>query len=265
MIDRQKFIDMMLPAAQKYGQQIGVDPRIIVVQAAHETGWAASAPGHNYFGIKSHGESGGQNLTTHEFLNGQNVKTNDSFRTYNSPEDSVAGYASFLSGNPRYQPMLKAQGLDAQIDALGKSGYATDPNYAQAIGSIAHSIPVSSMVAAQPASPPQAPGTPAPAMGQPVNIGTPPEQPAPQVAQGQQQQPQQTPSMMTAFQDFKNGDMQGGLKNVFGSLSGMGNAMGGGQQSAPMQPAPTPGPSQQQMQALSQVLAGLGRRRSNQA
>lgn len=117
-------------------------------------------------------------------------------------------------------------------------------------------------VAAQPISPPQAPGTPAPAMGQPINVGAPPaqQQPVPQVAQTQQQQP----SMATAFNDFKGGDVQGGLKNVFGSLSAMGSAMGG-DAPAPVQAPPLQGPSQQQMQALGQVLAGLGRRRSNQA
>lgn len=257
--NQQSFINMMMPAAQKFGQQIGIDPRIIVAQAAHETGWGASAPGNNYFGIKSHGEDGGQNLTTHEVLNGQRVKINDNFRTFNSPEDSVAGYANFLTSNPRYQPMLKAQGLDAQVAELGKSGYATDPNYANEVGTIARGIPISSQIAAQPASPPQAPGTPAPALGQPVNIGQLPQQQAPQVAPTQQQ-----PTMMNAFNDFKSGDMQGGMKNVFGSLSAMGGAMDSGQP-APVQPAHIQGPSQQQMQALSQVLSGLGRRRSNQA
>lgn len=103
-------------------------------------------------------------------------------------------------------------------------------------------------VAAQPASPPQAPGTPAPAMGQPINVGTPPvQQPqqAPQVAQNQPQQP----SMMTAFNDFKSGDVKGGLTNVFGSLSGMAGSFDGGQ-AAPAPAAPLQGPSQQQMQAL---------------
>ena len=69
--------------------------------------------------------------------------------------------------------------------------------------------------------------------------------------------------MATAFNDFKGGDMQGGLKNVFGSLSAMGSAMGG-EAPAPVQAPPLQGPSQQQMQALGQVLAGLGRRRTNQ-
>ncbi|NVM43229.1 glycoside hydrolase family 73 protein [Ochrobactrum intermedium] len=138
--DKQKFIDTLLPAAIEHGQRIGVDPRIIVAQAAQETGWGKSAPGNNFFGIKSHGQGGGQNLTTHEVINGQRVKINDSFRTFASPQDSVAGYADFIGSNKRYRPMREAQGLDAQLQALGASGYATDPNYARSVGAIARSI-----------------------------------------------------------------------------------------------------------------------------
>jgi flagellar protein FlgJ len=65
---------------------------------------------------------------------------NDSFRGYASPADSVAGYADFLLKNPRYKPMMQAQGLDAQLQALGASGYATDPNYANSVGAIARSL-----------------------------------------------------------------------------------------------------------------------------
>ena len=138
--DKQAFIDALLPAAIEQGKRIGVDPRIIVAQAAQETGWGRSAPGNNYFGIKSHGQEGGQNLTTHEVINGKRVKINDSFRTFNSPGDSVAGYADFIASNPRYRPMMQAQGLDAQLAELGRSGYATDPNYANSVGAIARSI-----------------------------------------------------------------------------------------------------------------------------
>lgn len=140
--DKQKFIETLMPAAIEHGQRIGVDPRIIVAQAAQETGWGKSAPGNNFFGIKSHGQGGGQNLTTHEVINGQRVKVNDSFRTFASPQDSVAGYADFIGSNKRYRPMREAQGLDAQLQALGASGYATDPNYARSVGAIARSINV---------------------------------------------------------------------------------------------------------------------------
>jgi len=142
MSNRAAFIGMLMPAAIEASQRTGIDPRIIVAQAAQETGWGRSAPGNNYFGIKSHGQGGGQNLTTHEVINGQRVKINDSFRAFNSPADSVAGYADFMSSNKRYTPMRTAQGLDAQLSELGKSGYATDPNYASSVGAIARSIPL---------------------------------------------------------------------------------------------------------------------------
>lgn len=137
---KQGFVDMLGPAAIQYGNQIGVDPRIILAQAAQETGWGRSAPGNNYFGIKSHGKGGGQTFTTHEVINGKRVKTQDSFRSFNSPADSVAGYADFLTKNKRYRPMLGAKGLEAQVAALGQSGYATDPNYGSSIYNIAKGI-----------------------------------------------------------------------------------------------------------------------------
>lgn len=138
--NRQKFIDTLMPAAIEASRRTGVDPRIIVAQAAQETGWGRSAPGNNYFGIKSHGQSGGQTFTTHEVINGKRVKIQDSFRSFASPEDSVAGYADFITRNQRYTGFRNAQGLDAQLSALQASGYATDPNYSNAVGAIARSI-----------------------------------------------------------------------------------------------------------------------------
>lgn len=137
---RKSFIESLLPAAIEQGKRTGVDPRIIVAQAAQETGWGKSAPGNNYFGIKSHGQSGGNTLATTEYVNGSPVTEMASFRGYASPADSVRGYGDFITQNPRYKPLREAQGLDAQLAALGASGYATDPNYANSVGSIARSI-----------------------------------------------------------------------------------------------------------------------------
>lgn len=144
---KEKFISALMPEAMRVGQEIGVDPRVIVAQAAQETGWGKSAPGNNFFGIKSHGQSGGQNLTTHEVINGQRVKVNDSFRQYESPADSVRGYGEFITRNPRYEPFRTAGSLDEQLAALQESGYATDPNYANSVGSIARSIPMPTQTA----------------------------------------------------------------------------------------------------------------------
>lgn len=140
--DREAFIQEMMPHAQRVAQQTGLDPRLIIAQAAQETGWGKSAPGNNYFGIKSHGQAGGNNLATNEVINGETVRMNQSFRGYEGMGDSVDGYAEFLQKNPRYKQMLGAGDLDGQLAALGASGYATDPNYANSVGSIARSIQV---------------------------------------------------------------------------------------------------------------------------
>jgi len=138
--NRESFISAMMPHAVEASKMTGVDPRLIVAQAAQETGWGAHAPGNNYFGIKSHGQGGGNTLATTEYVNGQPVTVNDSFRGYGGMRDSAMGYAKFLLENPRYKPMLQANGLDAQVAALGQSGYATDPNYAASVGNIANGI-----------------------------------------------------------------------------------------------------------------------------
>src|SRR5699024_159008 len=81
-------------------------------------------------------------LATTEVINGRPVSRRASFRRYAGPAESVAGYADFITSNPRYRPTRQAQGLDAQITALGKSGYATDPRYAEKIRAIVDDLPI---------------------------------------------------------------------------------------------------------------------------
>jgi hypothetical protein len=130
-----------MPLAQEASAKTGVDPRVIIAQAAVESGWGKSAPGGNLFGIKSHGQPGGNVLPTSEVVNGQPVQTTDSFRAYASPADSVNDYADFINRNPRYAALKQAPDLESQIAALGASGYASDPGYANKVGSIARGLP----------------------------------------------------------------------------------------------------------------------------
>ncbi len=134
---QQKFFDTMWPLAQQAGNRTGVDPRIIFAQSALETGWGSSAPNNNYFGIKG---SGGVQ-TTREFVNGTWVTIKDSFKGYSNMAESVSGYADFILGNKRYKPLRTASGLDAQLSALGASGYATDPKYTTKLKSIIGNLP----------------------------------------------------------------------------------------------------------------------------
>ncbi len=68
---------------------------------------------------------------TKEFINGQWVTVNDQFRAYGSPSESSADYWRLISTAPRYQPVTQAPDLESAIDAMGGSGYATDPDYAR--------------------------------------------------------------------------------------------------------------------------------------
>lgn len=163
MSNPQQFFGMMLPYAMEASRLTGIDPRIIVAQSALETGYGRSAPGNNYFGIKSHGKAGGNNLSTTEVINGKTVRINDSFRAYADPRESALGYAEFINSNPRYGKLKAAQGFDEQLAALGASGYATDPNYTAKIRSIAAKIPMDgSLPISAPPVPASAPPSPNP-------------------------------------------------------------------------------------------------------
>ena len=133
------FFMRIAPKAIMVAQELGIDPRIVVAQAALETGWGKSVKGNNLFGIKSHGKTDGLMVQTHEVLDGKRQKITDSFRQYESFDDSIEDYGLVLRENKRYQPMLEADTLEEQITALGRSGYATDPEYAKKIADIAKS------------------------------------------------------------------------------------------------------------------------------
>jgi hypothetical protein len=145
MDHRQQFFAMMMPHALAVSQATGLDPRLVIAQSALETGYGQHAPGNNYFGIKG----SGQNQNTVEYdSNGQPYSTSASFRQYPDATSSAQDYATFLKTNPRYKDMLSAGDMQGQLAALGKSGYATDPNYANSVGKIAQNIQIDPAVKA---------------------------------------------------------------------------------------------------------------------
>lgn len=124
-----EFVEQLTPMAVEIGARYGIDPALIITQAAIESGWGSSVSGNNYFGVKSHGQPGGQTITTHEEIDGKRVKVRDSFRVYDSLAGSMEDYANFLSTNPRYGGVFKSRNLDDQVEAIASSGYATDSKY----------------------------------------------------------------------------------------------------------------------------------------
>jgi hypothetical protein len=243
--DQQAFVEAMMPHALRVSEQTGLDPRLVIAQAAQETGWGKSAPNNNYFGIKSHGKGGGATMGTTEYVNGRPMQTADSFRQYGGMGQSADDYAAFLQSNPRYRSMLGAHGLDAQLAALGQSGYATDPNYAASVGSIARGInlpsePMSGGSGMDSLSGGLVMDVMRPATG-PAGGPVPPQMP-------QQMPPQQAPMQPQAPAQMPAQDVMTGGGGI-GSMTG-----GGGDQTAIYQALANPWLTQEQRAALMMML-----------
>ena len=142
-VGKDAFIAAYTPVAKEVAEDLGVSYKIVLAQAALESGWGKSVKGNGLMGIKSHGEEGGVAFTTHEVVNGKKVKITDSFRAYDTPEDSIRGYGKFLKANSRYRHFLRAgaENEDAQLSALQSSGYASDPKYAFKLRNIMNGLP----------------------------------------------------------------------------------------------------------------------------
>lgn len=142
------FVADLWPYAQQAAQQLGVDVRVILAQAALESGWGqrvmARADGrssHNLFGIKADSRWQGEQAQarTLEYREGRLQREQAQFRAYAHPGQSVADYADFIASNPRYTAALGVRDAGRYAAELQQAGYATDPHYAKKIMSIFNS------------------------------------------------------------------------------------------------------------------------------
>jgi peptidoglycan hydrolase FlgJ len=144
---QEQFVQAVLPAARAAAERLGVDPEVVVVHAALETGWGRSMPmgadgrpSFNLFGIKAGSRWSGDTAVsaTHEFDGGRMQSTLAAFRAYESPEHSIQDYAGVLHSSPRYAGALNT-GSDVAAFARGlqQGGYATDPDYVSKLTAVA--------------------------------------------------------------------------------------------------------------------------------
>lgn len=152
----EDFVQDVMPHAQVAAESLGVDPRVLVAQAALETGWGrhiphdTQSPGYNLFGIKADSRWDGERVSwnTLEHDGVEFAPTRAQFRAYPNLGDAVQDYAEFIRGNPRYQEALSVSADPAAyVNALQQAGYATDPNYADKIMQIYSSDRLASAVA----------------------------------------------------------------------------------------------------------------------
>lgn len=142
------FIRKLQPYAEQAARELGVDPKIILAQAALETGWGRSLiktgsgeNSFNLFNIKADKSWQGKqaHVDTLEFAQGVAKKMKSGFRTYDSFEESFRDYVNLIKNSPRYRDALKHGGnAENYMRELQQAGYATDPKYADKIMSIYH-------------------------------------------------------------------------------------------------------------------------------
>ncbi|MGB1238945.1 MAG: flagellar assembly peptidoglycan hydrolase FlgJ [Pseudomonadales bacterium] len=139
----KEFVEKLLPLAEQVAGELGVDPKVLLAQAALETGWgkhmvrnADGSNSYNLFNIKpgSRWQGDTASSSTLEFKDGVMQRENAHFRAYASYEDSFKDYVQFLKGSPRYSRALESAADPVQyLNLLQRAGYATDPKYADKI------------------------------------------------------------------------------------------------------------------------------------
>jgi flagellar protein FlgJ len=142
------FVKSIWPKAKQAASLIGLDPKILMAQAALETGWgkfvtkdADGTSSNNLFNIKADNQSDHDSVDvkTTEYIADTPIKINASFRKYPSIEQSFNDYISLIKGSERYQNALASTGNpELYVNELHKAGYATDPQYSTKILSIYH-------------------------------------------------------------------------------------------------------------------------------
>ncbi|HUH40557.1 MAG TPA: flagellar assembly peptidoglycan hydrolase FlgJ [Castellaniella sp.] len=139
------FVDKMSAAADYASAQSGVPAKLILSQAALESGWGQheitrpdGRTSHNLFGIKATGNWKGDvvHVMTTEYEDGVAHKVSQPFRAYDSYAESFADYARLIGRSERYSEVLTAPTAEDAARRVQEAGYATDPSYADKLISI---------------------------------------------------------------------------------------------------------------------------------
>lgn len=141
-IQKNDFINDLLPVAKQLQSEYGILPSIIMGQAILESDWGKSelsAKYNNLFGIKSfYPGDDSVKLSTKEYKDGKWIDISANFKVYASWDDCMRDHTLlFVNGvdwDPYlYQGVLLADNYDTAAKALQVSGYATDPDYADKV------------------------------------------------------------------------------------------------------------------------------------
>ena len=121
----------------QYAKDAGLQfPEAVAAQASLESEHGKSDLAiyqNNVLGIKPDDSSqASESYDTLEYINGEPVVINDLFRTFDSQEDSFAGYKDKID-KPRYEDAKSSGTPEDYLMAIDEAGYATDPDYAEKV------------------------------------------------------------------------------------------------------------------------------------
>lgn len=135
----KEFLERYEKMATDSSKQTGISKDLILAQLALESGWGEHINQNNIGNIKpGAGWKGNrQTLMTTEYDPKKGYsKLNQEFRAYNTPEEGFKDYASFLISNARYKPVIGIEDPYKAAEVMAKTGYATDPQYAEKLKNI---------------------------------------------------------------------------------------------------------------------------------
>lgn len=131
------FARKVWPAIETAAQAIGAPPVALLAQSALETGWGASAPGNNLFGVKATAGQASSTAATSEYLKGVVTPVVAQFAAYPSVSSAVEQFTALIKQN--FSSAVGTKSVEGYASALASSGYATDPGYVGKIVDVAQS------------------------------------------------------------------------------------------------------------------------------
>ena len=139
-LEQKEFAQLVLKLAYEAKKVTGLPASIVAAQCILESGWGKYTVGNNYFGIKSDGTQPYLLSLTWEYDNKAKLYYQRvvKFRKYESLLESLIDYGNFIYKNPRYLKAIANKDNPIEyIHCIQYAGYATCPNYAQKILTIA--------------------------------------------------------------------------------------------------------------------------------
>ena len=130
-----EFIGMAEASGAKY-------PELVAAQVILESAWGTSESGvNNWVGAKADEQEEGTLRETTEVVNGKTVRTTAKFKNYKSPQAGINELVNrWYKDYPGYRGVNNANSLEEAAMMLQQQGYATDPEYAQKLITIANQL-----------------------------------------------------------------------------------------------------------------------------